>query len=430
MGIPLNEMDVVAQEYGFKNRMKSIIPSTDYATHGIHSYTAKLIPHIPRYFIGKYTTKGDTVLDPFCGSGTTLLEARVMGRNAIGIDINPLAILISEVKTTSISTARLDYAVQLVKQQLQKGVETPVVVEFPNMDYWFCKDAQNGLQIIRTVIERLRGNIDHSIYKFLQLCFSSIIRKCSYADPRIAKIYKSKRMIQKSRNGWVPTPIQYFEEAVIRNSERIKTLSEMITLADGYTKLIQGDARALPVMSEHNDSGKVNFILTSPPYINAQDYFRSYKLELWWLGLATPEEVRYLRQQAIGTETTNRGNNSSLRMDDNHLLNVTCDAISEKSISKSVVVHNYFQNMRLVLEQCQQVLRKDGYLCLITGTNTICGVRVPSYAILTKMAEGIGFRIAEIGTDQIRDRALPPNRNHDAGVIKEEWITVLRKERD
>jgi len=429
MGISLNSTDVVVQEYGFKNRMNSIIPSTDYATHGIHSYTAKLIPHIPHYFIGEYTRKGDTVLDPFCGSGTTLLEARVMGRNAIGIDINPLAILISEVKTTPISTARLDCAVQLIKQQLQKSAEPQVVVEFPNKDYWFCKEAQNGLQTIRTVIERLNGNIDHSMYKFLQLCFSSIIRRCSYADPRIAKIYKSKRMIQKSRNGWIPTPIQYFEEAVIRNSDRVKTLSEMMT-SDGYAEIIQGDARALPMVSEHNDSKKVDFIITSPPYINAQDYFRSYKLELWWLGLATPEEVRHLRRQAIGTETTNRGNNSPPRMDNNYLLNVTCDEISEKSISKSVVVYNYFQNMRIVLEQCHQVLRKDGYLCLITGVNTICGIKVPSYAILTKMAEDIGFRIAEIGTDRIKDHALPPNRNHDAGIIKEEWITVLRKERD
>ena len=67
------------------------IPNTTYLTHGIHSYPAKFIPHIPRYIIKNYTKPKEVVLDQFCGSGTALVEANLLGRNAYGIDINPLS---------------------------------------------------------------------------------------------------------------------------------------------------------------------------------------------------------------------------------------------------------------------------------------------------------------------------------------------------
>ena len=169
------------------------IPATNYLTHGIHSYTAKLIPHIPRYFIEKYTKRGDVIFDPFCGSGTTLLEARFLSRNAIGIDINPLATLISEVKTTPLDIDELSLAIRLVKEDV-KNSNRKLTVVFPNIDYWFCKKARNELSRIKFSIESLNGRFSESLYRFLLVCFSSIIRKSSYADPRMAKTYKSKRL--------------------------------------------------------------------------------------------------------------------------------------------------------------------------------------------------------------------------------------------
>ncbi len=426
MGISLNKMNIAVKEYNFKNNMKKVIPSMDYLTHRIHPHTAKLIPHIPRYFIEKYTKKGTIVLDPFCGSGTTLLEARLLGRNAIGIDINPLAKLISEVKTTPINVENLDYAIQSVKEQLKKDANR-VTVECPNIDYWFSKDAQNELVRIKSSIEKLNGNINCEIYKFLQLCFSSVIRKSSYADPRIAKTYKSKRIIEKVENGWVPKPIQYFEEALDKNFDRLKALSEMLSSNNNYVRVFQGDAREISSILKQNGIREVDFIITSPPYINAQDYFRSYKLELWWLGLATPEEVKFLKQQAIGTENLFGINYDSIPKNEAQLLNTTCNRIREINRTKSSIVHKYFENMRLVFEESYKVLESGRHLCLVTGNNTICGVQVPTYKILADIAEAIGFKIVEIGIDEIKDRALPPNRNHDGGIIKEEWITVFQK---
>jgi len=76
---------------------------TEYYTHGYHTYSGEYIPQIPNRLISTFTERNDLILDPFLGGGTTLVESKVLGRNAIGIDINPLACLISRVKTTVLS---------------------------------------------------------------------------------------------------------------------------------------------------------------------------------------------------------------------------------------------------------------------------------------------------------------------------------------
>lgn len=426
MGVPLDKTDVPVKRYNFRNDMKKIIPHTDYLTHGIHAYTAKLIPHIARYFIEKYTLGSDIILDPFCGSGTTLLEAKLLGRNTIGVDINPLAKLISEVKTTPLDIHELNLAISLIKEKVKKGNRREIV-EFPNIDYWFCKKAYNELSRIKFSIESLKGRFDDSIYKFLLVCLSSIIRKSSNADTRIAKTFKSKRVREKIRSGWIPTPIRSFKDALDKNFDKIKSLSEHLNSNNNFVKVFQGDAREISFLSRQNGIKKVDFVITSPPYINAQDYFRSYKLELWWLGLATPEEVRHLNKQAIGTENIPYSNDNSPPKTENRLLDTILGKLWKINPKKSYIVYNYFENMKTTFKECNRVLKTDGYFCLITGNNTICGVQIPTYKILTYIMENIGFKLVEIGKDEIRNRALPPERNHNGGIIKDEWISVFRK---
>jgi DNA modification methylase len=426
MGISLNISGTRIKKYDFRNLMKGIIPKIDYLTHCIHPYTAKLIPHIPRYFIEKYTQKNDIVLDPFCGSGTTLLEARLSSRNAIGIDINPLAVLIAEVKTIPLNIDKLSLAVHSVKEKV-KNENCKMYVEFPNISYWFCKEAQEQLCRIRYILENLNGEFDENLYKFLLVCFSAIIRKSSYADPRIAKTFRSKRVKEKIKAGWIPTPIQYFEETLDRNFERMKSLWENVNLGNNYVKVFQGDARETQKILTQYGFKKVDFIITSPPYINAQDYFRSYKFELWWLGLATPQEVRKLDKQAIGTENIAWNNCNFMPKADIPVLNAIIKKIWYINKKKSYIVYSYFENMKKIFEELYNVLKTNGYFCLITGCNTICGVQIPTYEILIQIAEKNGFKLIEVGRDEIKNRALPPNRSHNSGIIKEEWITIFQK---
>jgi len=406
--------------------MKKIIPRIDYLTHGIHPYTAKLIPQIPHYFIKKYTSKDQLILDPFCGSGTVLLEARLLSRNAVGIDINPLAVLISEVKTTPLDIGELSSVIYRVKKEVE-NCEKTMDIKFPNIDYWFCEKARKELSKIRFILENLKDKVEERIYKYLLLCFSSIIRKSSYADPRIPKTCKSKRIIEKIESGWSPEPIKYFITALNKNFERINLLSTYLKENNNYVKVFHGDARKTSAILRQNGISKVDCIITSPPYINAQDYFRSYKLEIWWLGLATPEEVRRLSKQAIGTENISSGKSELPPKSQNQLLDAIIYKIWKNNRKKAYIVHSYFENMNQVFSEFSKVMEKGGIFCLITGNNNICRVQIPTYKILIQIAEYNGFKLVEIGRDRIRNRSLPPERKHNGGVIKEEWITVFQR---
>ncbi len=406
---------------------KSMYPTDSVsAAHGIHSYTAKLIPFIPRYLVQKYSCQNDIVLDPFCGSGTTLLEARLKSRNAVGIDINPLAVLISESKTKSPDLDELSLAIQSVLKDIVEG-DGRLQVDFPNIDYWFSKEAQDELSRIKFCVEKSKDNFSCDVYKFLLVSFSSIIRKSSYADPRMAKTYKSKVVLRRINSGWKPTPIAYFQEAVTKNFDRIQELAEATDGKSSLVRVFHGDAKQTSSILKNNGVEEIDLVLTSPPYINAQDYFRSYKLELWWLGLATPEEVRHLNRQAVGTERIGGVDCDCSRKGDGKLLRSLLGKIGDIDKRKSRIVFNYFESLRSILNDFNNVLKQGGFLCLVTGNNTICGTNIPTYKILMREAEKRGFELVEMLNDEIRNRSLPPGRKHKGGIIREEWITVFQK---
>lgn len=412
------------KEYCFRRLYKKDIPNTRYLTHGIHSYTAKLIPHIPRYFIERFTEKDETILDPFCGSGSSLVESKILGRNSLGVDINPLAKLLTEVKTTPIEEKLLVEASKGIEDNIEK-CENSMEIDFPNKDHWFSEIAQRELGKIRFCIEDLRGTVDERLYKFLQVCFSSIIRKSSNADTGMAKTYNSKRVRDKILSGWVPKPPSYFRCTMKEFSQRIIEFGKKVGLNDEIsTQVFAEDVKEYTLPSSIDT---VDLIITSPPYINAQDYFRSYKLELLWLGLASYEEIRKLDKKAIGTERVSSEQYSQLPKFGMKKVDKTFHKLRRTNKKKAYIVFKYFKDMSAVIEKCYNWLRSGGYFCLVVGDNTICNTFIPTHNVLAAIAKNSGFKLKELGRDAIKSRSLFPQRNHDAGVIKDEWVIVLHK---
>jgi hypothetical protein len=167
-----------------------------YATHGLHSYAAKCPPHLVKYGLRYFSKAGERVLDPMVGSGTTLVEARLMGRHAVGYDIDPLARLIAEVKSTPIQDVRIERAYETVTKRVSRDLKhlhsgrvshalrvraTPP--NFPNRDYWFCAEVLETLSILSSHIELV--STDRAVRNFLFVAFSSLIlAKTSVANAR------------------------------------------------------------------------------------------------------------------------------------------------------------------------------------------------------------------------------------------------------
>ena len=146
------------------------------------------------------------------------------------------------------------------------------------------------------------------------------------------------------------------------------------------------------------------------------------KLELWWLGLATPKQVYALNKKAIGTDYLSKPDCNVLPHGESDVLNEVLRRIwlSEKNGKrKAHLVAGYFSSMRSVFEGFQKIfLQKDKYLCLITGNNTICEVEIPNFQILTDIGEQTDFKLVKLYRDEIKARVLFKNRNHNGGVIK------------
>lgn len=153
-------------------------------SHLIHPYPAKLLSNIPYYFLSSnyFCPKEGLVLDPFCGTGTVMLEANISGRSAIGADANPLAVLIAQVKTTYIPADKLHQTLKSILIRAQRckkdTTENQEIIQ-----RWFSSSTITQLIHLEESISEVKSCEER---KFFLLCFSNLIKKVSFADPSIS----------------------------------------------------------------------------------------------------------------------------------------------------------------------------------------------------------------------------------------------------
>jgi len=391
-------------------------------THRIHSYPAKMIQHIPFSFFSNFLLcrEGDIILDPFCGSGTTLLEANIHGINSYGVEINPLARLITKVKTTPIENAKLKRGIQRLFNKLSTfdgDIKIPI---FPNIDFWFSKRVQKDLTKIKACIDEYIH--DKDLKNFFYVSFSSIIRDVSYADRRISPPVKSKKIREKIAAGFNPDVIRIFKNRVAENADRIIKLSNHIR-KDLFSEVIGDDARSINLPDK-----SIDLVITSPPYINAQKYLRSTKLELFWLDLLDVDEFREVDLKTIGTERVYVEDYQTLHNMGIETLDIILKKVFRKDKPRAYITYNYFNEMKKVFEELHRVLKPGGYFILLIGNNKVKGIKVPSHKILTEIAINLGFSLAYYPlVDKIKSRGLMTKRNKTAGLINSEWLITFRK---
>ena len=173
-------------------------------THGLHRFAGKYIPQIPAWALEQFATEDSTVVDPFCGSGTTLVESLSRCTNSIGVDCDPLACLIANAKTADNSSARM----QQLGAAIKKGWKQPAsTLQLPmpglkNFEHWFSKEAWGWLQSLMETIRELDCTDQEK--GFLLCVFSSIVRWVSNADDQTQKTYVSGTL-KKHPPAVVPT---------------------------------------------------------------------------------------------------------------------------------------------------------------------------------------------------------------------------------
>ena len=144
-------------------------------THGMHRFPAKYIPQIPGWVIDQVAETDDVVLDPFCGSGTTLVEGLLRPGRTIGIDCDPLACMISRAKTAVVDPARIQRFGQELRHTWRPRATLliPPMPDLTNFDHWFSRDAWGKLQSLLAAIKALDASSEE--LDFLFCVFSSIL---------------------------------------------------------------------------------------------------------------------------------------------------------------------------------------------------------------------------------------------------------------
>lgn len=409
----------------------------DRYTHLIHAYPAKLLPHIPYFFLNNayFSKPGDTVLDPFCGTGTVFLEANLAGRNAVGADANPLAQKIATVKTQKLNNEKLT----IMLTALLSRAKSFRKIEFPdvrNREFWFPEKTQIQLAKIRRAVDELP---DDNYKTFFEVCFSNCIKKVSYADPRIAVPVKlNPNRFEKNGNQYKKIEkrlvelntlnvFDKFKAISIENISRVKSLSNISDKVS--SKVISEDAKVLTKAinkSARLKDESVDMVLTSPPYAGAQKYIRSSSLNLGWLGLTVDEDLKALDQKSIGRENYL---SSELKEVKTGIKNADklLKTLFEKNKLRAYIVGNYLLEMKIALDESIRVLKNEGFLIIVVGNNKVCDIEFNTQEYLTEYIQSKGLVLQFKLIDDIKSYGLMTKRNKTADIISREWILVFKK---
>ena len=385
-------------------------------THSLHKYPAKFFPELPRWIIERYTNKGDLVLDPFMGSGTTNLESALMGRNSIGVDVDCFSRFLSKVKTTILPEKDLIDSWNVLNRKMdmyQDGCHINGIPLFPYRDNWFKPYILTELSYILFCVDTL--NSSQNIKDFFRLCFSSIIRAVSEADNNCTRTVIRKSLGKQVKPG----------DAIRRFRKRMElNIGGMLDLVKRgmHGKVLiphDCDARYMPSVA----SNSVDLAITSPPYMNAVDYPRTHQLEMYWLGFAKGS-LTPLKRLHVGTESVAAKDYRTLHKTESNSANVAILKIFDQDPRRAYIASKYIEDMQRNLEEVYRTLKPSKRYVIVVGNNLVRGVTFESWKYLKQIAPKVGFKVEKIFISEIINHFIKVPRPER---INDDYVLVLRK---
>ena len=395
--------------------------------YALHPFAARFPYGLPGYFIDALTKPGDTVLDPMCGSGITLLEGWSSGRSVVGIDLDPLARRQARARTTALCGEAVREAGKAVQRRAAdliaglgshqdpleavKSEMDPATQEF--LDYWFFPETQRELACLTLAI---RKEADDGLRNLLEVVFSSTIVTKSGGVSRARDLAHTRphRVSEK-----VPRrPIPLFANLVERAADAYGSIDRD---AVGDCRIEDGDARSLPL-----PDCSVDLIVTSPPYANALDYMRAHKFSLAWLGDPIPSLTKlrreYIGSESAGSQATSSANPLPAKVE------AVVESVAEADAPKSRVLRRYFGDMAAAISEMQRVLRPGSATIIVVGASTMRGILVPTHECLADLAAQAGLDVVDVAPRNLdRDRRMMPARNAGSSAANADATGIERR---
>jgi DNA modification methylase len=455
---------------------------SQHITHGIHDYKGKFYPQLVKSLLNYLgSQQDDVILDPFMGSGTTIVESYLANMIGVGVDLNPLAHLISKAKMSCLSLQpevvieesgsllqRIDEegssiigqtpqdglwaeSVQTTQAPVQDDELMNLCREITTLPYtaeelkylfsWFSPLTLLKLFLILREIERVA---DERLKILFRVLLSDIIRDCSQQDPHDLRIRRRRVPL---RNAPV---FELFRERVLETSKQLVAFlstSKTCGVRSMDWECHYGDTRDLSVLPSRYLAydNSVDLAITSPPYATALPYLDTDRLSLAFLRLANPHQRRRLEDEMIGNREIVPGVRRKLEQafldhyDENPLpmevkeciRNIyECNAAANVGFRRKnmgALLYKYFDDMRRSMAEVQRVLKPGARFALIVGNNvTKAGdkqVEILTDRYLGLIGESLGMRLVE----ELHITVTTEDLAHVKNSIKDNTLLILEK---
>lgn len=383
---------------------------TSYISHSYHRYPAKFIPQIVKRLIIDFTKIGDVVLDPFGGCGTTLVEAKVLGRKSIGFDINPVAKLITETKVTPLKPITLDnYLKKFIKPHdkfLAKDIST---VHSDRIKYWFDPVVQTQLDRIFLAINEIKNQ---QVRRFYLCAFSHVLKNCSRW---LMKSIKPQVDPNKVPPDVLKTFLGHMNHMMTKNREFYELLKSSGNLTTQATMKLRDSTKKFPLKDQ-----SIHLIITSPPYVTSYEYADLHQLILLWLGDDSKRyprwnkyarEYRSFRGKFVGTKLAEHNNDSqSLGPSANYIIS---QLPNNRKYAKSVA--KYFSDTQKSIAEMFRVLKPGGKVCIIIGNTTLAGTEIKNAEVTAEQMQQAGFVIKNVIKRELSNKMITSWRDRISG---------------
>lgn len=378
--------------------------STRYSAHGLHEYKGKFNPQVAKALLNIFNARpGQLALDPFCGSGTSLVECSHMGVKSIGTDINPLAVFLANAKIQSLGIPAeklfADATAGVLRARRSKSAPQLEGERGEYLQSWFPVGYLSE-------IERLRVAIEHTgeaTAPVLLALASNLLRDYSLQEPTDLRI--------RRRMSPFPTVpfFDAYEDAVRIFCNRLADAQQTLGIENSQSRAIHVDCKTA---AEHPELPQNSFdlALTSPPYATALPYIDTQRLSLVWLGLLPPSEILALEAELVGSREIRgqskkallallEGNEARLPEEEASFCIQLQNALTEKDGFRRQVVprllYRYFSGMSDAFASVRKLAKHNAPFGLIVGGNhtVLGGVRfdIDTPAHLANIAANRGW---------------------------------------
>ena len=453
------QLEASASSHGDPSRLSR--QQTRYSAHGLHEYRGKFNPQMVRAVTNLLgLTVGDRVWDPFCGSGTVLLEARHQGFNALGVDLSPLAVAIANAKLAAIgadpSSLRLaaEMVMKLVRNRadgmtegvpdestIQKVVGQGWLERLPCSEYlvrWFPLAVLGQLLVI---LDSIKEVVQPSLQDVFRVILSDIVRDVSWQDPGDLRVRRRKDPAQNYR------AVELFVTALASRVATVLAAQMHVPSYAGWQSAFHGDSGepcSLDAAAQTFLEDGIDCIFGSPPYATALPYIDTQRLSIALLGLATVEEIRDLDSSLIGSREISTGERHTLEeaMEDNRFdvaeeVWLFCKSLKEaydpdndgfRRRNTPAVLYRYFAGMSRVMAMAVKYLRRGGWVAFIVGPNrtSLGGEQflIDTPTLLAATGAHVGLQLC----DMYQLNAYSRYDVHSRNSIREERLLVMQRE--